>query len=334
MRLAAAMVTIGSIYLFAPWKFALYYLTPTPNSVQALVEEAAKQDIAGVIVYVDIKGKPAEFYASGWHNRQEQIPARADAFFKIASIAKLYDAVAVTKMHVEGRLSLDKTLADYLPELIGRIENAEQITLRMMVQHQSGIPNFTDQAEFDWSESIEDPLALALDKPALFAPGSDYSYSNTNYLLLGRIMAKQLGYDHGQYIQERILHPLGLSNTFFSVDDVNKDLLMSGYYVGYQEDLKTLDQGYVATAQDVGNFVRALNDGSLFTKQEAEVYRSLYEYGHTGWVLGYLSIARYHPDIDAVVVQFVNTNGSDTVILNNIIYSKVLDILRERDLTP
>lgn len=147
-------------------------------------------------------------------------------------------------------------------------------------------------------------------------------------------MAKQLGYDHSQYIQERILHPLGLSNTFFSVNDVDKDLLMSGYYVGYQEDLKSLDQGYVATAQDVGDFVRALNDGSLFTKQEAEVYRSLYEYGHTGWVLGYLSIARYHPDIDAVVVQFVNTNGSDTVILNNIIYSKVLHILGERDLSP
>lgn len=332
MRLAAAVVTVSSIYLFAPWKFALYYLSPTPDNLQTLVEEATQQDIAGIIVYVDIKGKPAEFYASGWHNRQEKIPARHDALFKIASIAKLYDAAAIAKMHVEGRLSLDNTLADYLPDLIGHIEYADEITLRMMVQHKSGIPNYTDQSGFDWSKSIEDPISLILDKPADFAPGTDYRYSNSNYLLLGKIMKKQLGYEYGQYIRNQILRPLGLSNTFFSVNDVDQDLLMSGYYVGYEEDLKTLDQGYVATAQDVGIFVRALNTGGLFSKPEADVYASLYEYGHTGWVLGYLSIARYHADIDAVVVQFINTNGADTVMLNDIIYGKILDILRNREL--
>ena len=104
---------------------------------------------------------------------------------------------------------------------------------------------------------------------------------------------------------------------------------MSGYYVGYEEDFKHLDQGYVATAQDVGVFLRALNDGSLFTEQESKIYSSIYEYNHTGWVLGYSSIARYHKDIDTVVIQFTNTTGDDRVLLTQIVYSRIMSILRD-----
>lgn len=103
---------------------------------------------------------------------------------------------------------------------------------------------------------------------------------------------------------------------------------MSGYHVGYDDDFKHLDQGYVATAEDVGTFLRALNDGSLFSKQEQKIYTSLYEYEHTGWVLGYSSIARYHEDIDTVVVQFTNTTGDDRVMLTHIIYNRIMQILR------
>jgi len=67
-------------------------------------------------------------------------PADLHALFKIGSLSKLYIATAVAKLVTNGRLLLDKTLADYLPELMGRIEYADQITLRMMVQHRSGIP--------------------------------------------------------------------------------------------------------------------------------------------------------------------------------------------------
>ena len=68
----------------------------------------------------------------------------------------------------------------------------------------------------------------------------------------------------------------------------------------------------VATAQDVGIFLRALNDGSLLNDDEQAIYSSIYEYEHTGWVPGYQSIARYYPDTDTVVVQFVNSTGGDT----------------------
>ena len=71
-----------------------------------------------------------------------------------------------------------------------------------------------------------------------------------------------------------------------------------------------------------------MNDGSLFEGTAAEVYSNLYEYGHDGWVLGYLSKAWYHSDIDTVVVQFVNTNGDDTVLLNDVIYHRMVNILK------
>ena len=101
--------------------------------------------------------------------------------------------------------------------LLVRIENADQITLRMMVQHRSGIPNFTDHPDYPWFETLPDRdayLAFAFDEPADFEPDSDYRYSNTNYLLIGNILDKVLGYSHHQYIQDEILEPLGLNHTY------------------------------------------------------------------------------------------------------------------------
>ncbi|GAA6185164.1 serine hydrolase domain-containing protein [Aliiglaciecola sp. NS0011-25] len=328
--LLAFSLTTTSIYFFAPWEYALYYLTPVPSTIEEQVNEATTQGIDGIIVYVQKANNPAQLYVSGWHNRQEKIPAYGNALFKIASIAKLYKAAAVTKLAASKQLELDKNIADYLPQLAERIEYADQITLRMLVEHRSGIPNFTDQDGFDWASNSLDVLSLVLDKPADFEPGTDYAYSNTNYLLLEKIMTETLGYHYSRYIKNEILLPLNLNSTFFSINEVDSEQLMSGYYVGYDQDFKHLDQGYVASAQDVGIFLRALNDGSLFTPKERKIYASLYEYNHTGWVLGYSSIARYHPDIDTVVIQFTNTTGEDRVILTGIIYDRIMSILRSQ----
>ncbi|SFU00032.1 serine hydrolase domain-containing protein [Pseudoalteromonas lipolytica] len=327
MRVAALIVTLTSIYIFAPWQFAIYYFQPLPANIQAQTQEAIEQGVDGIIVYVHKQGNQPEYFAQGWHNREQKIPAYATALFKIGSIRKLYDASALTKLVSAGLIDIDKTLADYLPSLVGRIQNADKITLRMMVQHRSGIPNYTDTNNFDWSIAYPDPLALVLDTPADFDPDTDYGYSNTNYLLLRKIMSTVLGYDHNQFIKDEILTPLGLTHTFSSVHEINLVDLMSGYYVGYENDFKALEQGYVATAQDVGDFILALNKGTFFNKQEQILYASLYKYEHTGWVLGYSSIARYYKDIDTVVVQFINTNGDDTVMLAEIIYNRIIDIL-------
>ncbi|SMO51615.1 serine hydrolase domain-containing protein [Gracilimonas mengyeensis] len=332
LRIVLAVGTIISLY-FVPWIVVWAWILPLPNTVQEQVDQTMDYGFDGMIVYVDEAGQPPAFYAAGWHDRKNKIPADPHALFKIASISKLYDVVAVTKLVHEGRLSLDKTLADYFPEFAGRIENADKITLKMMVQHRSGIPNFTDTPNF-WThppKNSQETLERILDLPANFAPGEDYEYSNTNYLLISELIKKVTGHGKHQYLKEEVLDPLGLNNTFASITEVNMDRLMSGYYVGVEEDIKTVDYGsMIATAEDVGIFLRALNDGSLFERGEQETYSELYKYEHTGLIPGYQSIAKYHKDLDTVVIQFVNTVDFEgyTWPLSEISYSRIIKILK------
>lgn len=331
------MLFVGTVtsMFFVPWILVRAWIAPLPDTVQEQLNEGIKYGFDGMIVYVDQAGKPPAFYAAGWKNRENKIPADPKSLFKIASIGKLYDAVAIAKLVNDGRLSLDKTLADYFPELVGRIENAEKITLRIIVQHRSGIPNLTNTPNFwtDPPKSSKEALERVLDLPANFEPGEDYEYSNTNYLLISLLIEKVTGDSKFQFIKKEILDPLGLKNTFGSIHDVNMDRLMSGYYVGVENDIKTADYGsMVATAEDVGIFLRALNDGSLFEKGEQEIYSSIYKYEHTGLIPGYQSIAKYHKDIDTVVIQFNNTTNFDGYDWNlaEIIYNRIVKILRKQ----
>lgn len=329
-RIVLFLGTAISLY-FVPWILVKAWIWPLPDTIQEQVDEAIGYGFDGMIVYVDQAGKPPAFYTGGWKDRKNKIPADPKSLFKIASISKLYVAVAVTKLVKEKRLSLDQRLVDYFPELVGRIEYAEKITLRNMVQHRSGIPNFTDNPAF-WENEQENgkkALDFALDLPASFEPDDGYEYSNTNYLLLREIIYKVVGYSHEQYIKEKILIPLELNNTFFSLKEVDLDNVMSGYYVGYEEDFKTNENGMLATAEDVGIFLRALNDGSVFDEGEKEIYP--YVYDHGGLVIGYQSLAEYHKDIDAVVVQFINTtdfNGYEWN-LSEIIINRIVKILKK-----
>jgi D-alanyl-D-alanine carboxypeptidase len=334
LRIVFIIASISSLF-FVPWILVKAWILPLPDTVQEQLNEGIGHGFDGMIVYVDQAGEPPAFYAAGWHDRKNKIPADPKALFKIASISKLYVAVAVAKLVKDGRLSLDKTLADYFPELVGRIENADKITLKMMVQHRSGIPNFIDHPNY-WSnppKNRQETLEYALDLPADFEPGEDYGYSNTNYLLLRDLIDKVVGYSNRQYIKEEILTPLKLNNTFGSLHEVDIDDVMSGYYVGVEDDLKTEYSGLMlATAEDVGIFLRALNDGSVFNEGEQEIYSSIYVYEHTGLIVGYQSIAEYHKDIDTVVIQFNNTTNFDGYDWNlaEIIYSRVVKIVRNK----
>ncbi len=342
------MPLIGCIcaIVFPPWDGIWAWIKPLPDSVQEQVDDAISHGLDGIIVYVGKKGEPPAFYTAGWKNREEKIPTDQHSPFKIASIDKLYVAVAITKLVNDQRLSLDSTLADHFPALEQSIQNADLITIRMMLQHRSGIPNFTDVAGY-WQEPPENQeaaLQLIHGLPADFEAGSDYRYSNSNYLLLTKVIEEVVGYGHFQYIAEEILIPLGLTNTYDSMNDVEIADMTSGYWVGYGPDLKHRFYGsMVATAEDVGVFLMALNDGTLLDSTEQSIYRSVYEYGHSGLVPGYQSVARYHSDIDTVVVQFVNTSGGtpifpifDTgggtkVMVANVVYNRIVQILRNSE---
>lgn len=338
LRIVMPLVAVICAVVFVPWAGVWAWLAPLPNTVQEQVDAAVGYGLDGMIVYVDQAGKAPALYAAGYESREGKAPADPHSLFKIASISKLYIAAATAKLVNKHVLSLDETLAEYLPALAGRIENADKITLRMLLQHRSGIPNFTDMDGFDWAARQSDPndnLQLVLDKPADFPPDARNSYSNTNYLLIGAILDKALGYSHKRYIKAEILAPLGLTHTYGSLNEVNKDDVISGYQEGVDADLKSLDfetpgGSMIATARDVGVFLRALNDGSLLSADEQAIYSSIYQYGHSGWLPGYHSIARYQKDIDTVVVQFVTDTGDSPDLVSNVVYSRIVRILHRQ----
>lgn len=312
-------------------------LRPLPNSIEIEVKRSIDNGFDGMIVYVNQGGQSA-FYSGGWKNREELIPADPHALFKIGSISKLYIAAATAKLVHDRKLSLEEKLSDLLPEVKGRIQFAEIISLRMLLQHRSGIPDFLYDSEFINSDPQEDYMTTAgliFDEKADFIPDKKYKYSNTNYLLIGEILDRTLGYSHHEFIKNEILIPLGLNNTYSLYSEVDSSKVMSGYFVGYEADLKTNDYtrpggSMVASAEDVGIFLRALIDGTLLNAEEQEIYSSVYVYEHTGWLDGYTSIARYHKEIDAVVVQFVNTSSNEMYWLKlNRVYNRIVGIIEK-----
>lgn len=287
-----------------------------PGTVEEEVKKVVNDTFDGTIVYVDVAGS-GKTYCAGWHDRDKKIKAYPGALFKIGSISKLYIAAAATKLITENKLSLNQTLHELVPDLARGIAYSHQITVKMLLQHRSGIPDYSDHPDYPWTSPYKDKnetYQLVLGAKASFKPNKEYQYSNTNYLLLGEILDRTLGYGHHQYISEKILRPLNLNNTYHLFSEVNPDEVMSGYFIGYAYDIKYNDfvqpgGSMVATAEDLGVFIRALNKKKLFNPHEQAIYNSVYELSHTGLLPGYQSIARYYPEIDAVVVQFVNTSG-------------------------
>jgi D-alanyl-D-alanine carboxypeptidase len=332
LRIVMPTVAFASLIYFVPWMLVKAWLTPLPSSIQDQLDHAVSLGMDGIIVDVDQAGKPPVTYTAGFNNREMASPAQAGDLFKIASIGKLYVAVAFTKLAASGSISLDATLAATFPELADRIDYADEITLRMMVQHRSGIPNLTDHPDYPWTQppkSAEEALNYALDLPAAFRPDADYAYSNTNFLLIAEAMDRVLGYSHQDYIQTQILGPLNLTETFANMHEVPEERIMCGYAVGWPYDIKGNDFGsMVASVADVGKFIRALNTGGLLNTEERALYEILYTFEHTGLVPGYQSIARYIPEHGAVVIQFNNTSGGNMWSLAEINYKRVIQLLR------
>jgi CubicO group peptidase (beta-lactamase class C family) len=186
-------------------------LKPLSDTVGEEVEAAIDRGFDGIIVYVDEPGR-SRLYSAGWNNRHAQIPADPHALFKFASISKLYIAAATTMLVADGELSLNSTLSQLIPEVDGRIDNADDITLRMMLRHRSGIPEFIYHPDYSAEPEHADDdylttASLIYGEAADFRPDARRRYSNTNYLLIGEILDRTLGYSHHDYtrLMQRIL---------------------------------------------------------------------------------------------------------------------------------
>ena len=301
-------------------------------SIQSILDSAVEKGLDGIIVYVDRDGSEPVSYFSGMQNRDNRLPMAPGYLFKIASASKLFIAVSATKLVHQQLIDLDDTLEFWLPAIASRIENGGSITIREMLMHRSGIPDFGHQAGFNWLEAhtdIDDTLEYALELPANFAPGSSYGYSNTNYLLIAKILDKALGKSHREYIQSEILSPLGMRDTYSTVAEVDRSRLIRGYWgeIDYTNLDYTIPGGsMVSTAADMAVFLRALTTGNLLNNAEKTSYSSLYRYNHSGTLPGFYSTAQFDEETNTIAIQFVNTTDGNAggQALANIAFHNVL----------
>jgi D-alanyl-D-alanine carboxypeptidase len=205
--------------------------------------------------------------------------------FRAGSIAKPFVSVVVLQLAERGRLSLDARLPEVLPEnFAGRFANAADITVRMLLDHRSGIPEWDLPAQDDYAArhpakvwTIAEILDLAAAQPPASAPGTGFFYSNTDYNLLGVIIERVTGRSWRHEVARRVIRPLRLTRT--SLPAPGHRSIHGAHAHGYREldgkmvDLTRLDpsiagaaggSALVTTAQDLARFLDALLEGRLF----------------------------------------------------------------------
>ncbi|MGB3328730.1 MAG: serine hydrolase domain-containing protein, partial [Thermomicrobiales bacterium] len=183
------------------------------------------EEAPGAIVRLSAPGLDPWIGTFGVANRETGTPMQADMRGRIGSITKTMVATLILQLVDAGALDLDGTLATILPAAAD-LPNAETITLRNLLSMRSGLFNYTqqpgvfdtiiDQPDRVWTP--QELIAVAAGKPANFAPGTEFEYSNTNYILLGEIVGHLTGQPVEEVFRERLVDPLGLTATTWPRD--------------------------------------------------------------------------------------------------------------------
>jgi len=257
-------------------------------------------------------------------------PSDANTRYRIGSITKTFTAVLVMQLIEEGLLSEETTLATYYPD----IPNAEKITIKHLLQHRSGLFNFTNSPEFPTymvQGKSRDEMITMLEKSAIdFEPGSAFKYSNTGYLLLGYILEDITGTSYADLIQTRIVDEIGLENTYVggAIDtnnaEANSFLFLEDWIPSHITDARvTAAAGaIVSTASDLALFFNALVKSVLVEKESFDRMTQFVDsygyglfqmpfydhlgYGHNGSIDAFNSTMAYMPDSDLIVVYLTN----------------------------
>jgi D-alanyl-D-alanine carboxypeptidase len=169
----------------------------------------------GMQVIVERDGRVVVDGNYGFADLEHRVPVTRDSVFCIGSISKQFGAAAVMQLVEEGKLSLDDTLAKYMPAF----PRADAITIRNLLQHTTGIVDFEYSGNWPKTMGLErttdEIIATFRDLPPLFAPGQQWSYSSSNYVLLGAILEQVTGEPLATLMQTRVFDRAGLSQTRF-----------------------------------------------------------------------------------------------------------------------
>ena len=270
---------------------------------------SAETQFPGAILYVSHPRQGTWVGAAGVADIETGTPLGPDAKFRAGSIMKPFIATVVLQLVEEGRLSLDDAMTELLPgDVTSRFSNSDRITLRMLLNHTSGIPEWVSGPVIErivanpgkvWD--VAEYFDLAAAQPATFAPGEGWSYSNTDYNLLGVIIERATGQSWRDAVIERVIEPLGLANT--SLPEPGNVGIEGAFMHGYRlvgddvVDLSFVDPSMagaagggalVTTVTDLAAFMAALRAGELF--EDPRTFAEMADFvdaPDTGGLVGY-----------------------------------------------
>jgi len=326
---------------------------PIPDSTfvqkvdKILTEQIALNEVAGVAMFArDTEGDEA-WTSAGLANIENQTAMDRETKFRIASISKTFLAVVVLQLMEEGNFALDDKFSEYLPDSIATLfPYGNDITIFQLLGHTSGLYDFEDMQFIGmllgdphhhwtpWELLIHSATA---DSAEFFPPGTEYHYSNTNYIVLGLLVEKETGMSMQENIRTRILIPLGMSNTFSGGLEV---VPQENYATGYQAlpDGSTMvitdeilpvyfEWGHghmISTVHDLWLFFDAISKKQLYQQQSTLDAMLTFSplsgcgyglgianfdylgYGHNGSTLGFLSMATINPENGTAIIFCFN----------------------------
>ncbi|PBC93146.1 D-alanyl-D-alanine carboxypeptidase [Streptomyces sp. Ag82_O1-15] len=286
---AAAAVTVGVMTMGALAPPAAS-AAARPHTVQRGLNALVHTDgVPAALASVKDRGGRTRAYTAGVGDLATGAKVPRDGQVRVGSNTKTFTAVVVLQLVGEGKIGLDAPVDAYLRGLVGGDGiDGRQITVRQLLQHTSGLPNYSKYLSDDIR--YYDPrelLDLALQHKADFAPGTNWAYSNTNYLVAGLIVQKVTGRSLAEEIDQRVIQRIGLRHTYFPApgEEMIRERHPRGYYQDSAGaplvDATEWDPSWawaagqmVSTNSDLNRFFSALLAGRLLPKAQLEQMRT------------------------------------------------------------
>jgi D-alanyl-D-alanine carboxypeptidase len=349
--------------------FALL-LAATASTAQldaAISKQIDVKQVTGAAVGVYQDGELVDLKTYGLRDVAKNLPVDADTRFEIGSVTKQFTAAAILQLQEQGKLSIDDPLAKYLPSF----PHASEITLRQLLNQVSGLPNYTEMAganmgafaDLMTTPNAKDKIYAYVSKPLHFKPGTKWEYSNTNYWVLGNVVAVVSGMSYEDYIREHIFKPAGMTHSGFVSDEASFDDFAIPYWQGAKNDGPTepapkMNESWpagagaiVSTVGDLAAWDMALASGKIISPQSfAEMSASGHlangkatnygfglevapheghdRVGHEGGTVGSLSVnATYPADHLDIIVLENNLGGQPQAVESAVLETMYPDAL-------
>lgn len=270
--------------------------TDVSASLASFMKEAVDGEGFSGSVIITRAGEPLLRSGYGLANLELSAPNEPGTKFRLGSVTKQFTAMAVLILAERGALGLDDPISSRLDDAP---ETWKPITVRHLLNHTSGIPNFTDFP--DYAPNMRRPqthaemVARFRDKPLDFEPGSKFSYSNSGYYLLGLVIEKAAGKSYEDFLREAIFQPLGLNDTGYDHSESILPSRAAGYERAGEGGVKNasfldMSQPFSAgalysTVDDLSKWDRALAAGKLIS---SESYEQMFRPAHDGYAFGWM----------------------------------------------